>query len=284
MMRDQASTSRMFNIDTYCVFGNPIAHSLSPQIHTQFAKNTQQELVYEKQCIQVDQFPIAVKNFFDLGGKGLNITVPFKQEAWRLAERRTQRAELAGAVNTLWMDEEQTLHGDNTDGAGLVRDIKRLNWSLNNQHILLLGAGGAARGVILPLLQEKPASLTIANRTFSKAEELKSLFSDYGEVYASKFEALRSRQPINLIINATSAGLGSERPPLSPDLINGNTAIYDMVYGDKALTFLNWCKNCGAEKLADGLGMLVGQAAESFNIWRGVMPEVLPVIHTLRPN
>lgn len=276
-------------IDSYCVFGNPIAHSLSPQIHTLFARQTREQLVYQKQLVEINKFKEAVKTFFQAGGKGLNITVPFKQEAWSLADILTQRAELAGAVNTLWQNEKGQLCGDNTDGAGLVSDIvQRKQWPLKNKNILLLGAGGAARGVILPLLSTEPATLVIANRTLSKAQELQTIFQSHanrqgGNIRVATFAELPERG-FDLIINATSASLNAELPAVSPAILDNHTAVYDMVYASEVTAFLRWCKQHGVTKLADGLGMLVGQAAESFSIWRGVLPEVEPVMRALRTN
>ncbi len=268
-------------MDRYSVFGNPIAHSLSPQIHQQFAAQCQQDIAYSKSLIELDGFEAAVNEFFAAGGKGLNITVPFKQEAWTLAEQRTQRAELAGAVNTLWMSEDGKLCGDNTDGAGLVNDLLANNWLLKNKNVVMLGAGGAARGVILPLLEQAPARLLVANRTLVRAHELQTLFAPYGPIEACEFKELGG-QKVDLIINATSASLGGELPPVPTDVIHENCRVYDMVYANQGTPFMHWCQQQGARELLDGLGMLVGQAAESFAIWRTFRPAVQPVIDELR--
>lgn len=266
----------------YCVFGNPIEHSLSPRIHGEFAKQCGQPLEYSKQKIELEAFKAEVKQFFLDGGKGLNITVPFKQEAWELAEVLSERAQLAGAVNTLYEDEQNRLCGDNTDGAGLVSDILlRLGWQLKNKKILMLGAGGAARGVMLPLLETQPELMVVANRTPEKAETLASIFGQYGNVQASEYQDL-DEQKFDLIINATSASLNSELPPIPRTVLHSEVAVYDMVYAKTLTPFLQWCADNAVTQLADGLGMLVGQAAESFFIWRGVRPDVDNVIALLR--
>lgn len=268
-------------IDHYCVFGNPIQHSLSPEIHRLFAEQTGQTLRYEKQLVELNAFEQTVRNFFNAGGKGLNITVPFKQQAWELAVQRSERALLAGAVNTLWLNDQDDICGDNTDGAGLVRDIcERLQWPLKEKTVLMLGAGGAARGVLLPLLQEKPTKIVIANRTPSKALVLQELFRNDGDIRAATFTELAG-QSFDLIINATSASLSDELPPLPPEIVHEHTRGYDMVYAREPTPFMRWCTQHGALAVSNGLGMLVGQAAESFRIWRGVKPEITPVIEKL---
>jgi len=272
--------SKAGSVDRYAVMGNPIAHSKSPQIHSLFAAQTGQSLCYEALLVAEDGFADAVTTFFYReDGKGLNITVPFKQEAWQLADKLSQRAELAGAVNTLML-KDSSLYGDNTDGAGLVRDLTHNHkFILKDRRILMLGAGGAARGVLLPLLEQQPASLHIANRTVSRAQELAERFAEYGSLSASGFDALQG--DFDIVINATAAGLGGEVPPLPDSIIGKHSLCYDMMYATEPTAFVRYCNERKAAKALDGLGMLVEQAAESFRLWRGVMPETQPVIKTL---
>lgn len=267
--------------DEYAVMGNPIAHSKSPQIHTLFAHQTRQNIRYR--AIQVDPggFEQAVGNFFAVGGKGLNITVPFKQEAWQIADTLSERAQLAGAVNTLKPDEHGKLFGDNTDGVGLVRDLTvNHGMKLQGKKLLLVGAGGAARGVVTPLLETQPAQLVIANRTADRAIELAEQFAQKGKISASGFDNLH--EAFDLVINATSASLGGELPPLPVECVAKAEMVYDMMYASEPTPFLVWANRHGAIRISDGLGMLVEQAAESFFIWRNVKPETLPVIAALR--
>lgn len=268
-------------VDRYAVMGNPIAHSKSPQIHRQFATQTGQTLSYEAQLVPEDGFSDAVSKFFSGdNGKGLNITVPFKQEAWRLADTLSERAEKAGAVNTLLL-KEGSLYGDNTDGAGLVRDLTHNQGvSLEGKKILLLGAGGAARGVMLPLLGQQPATLHIANRTVSRARALAEQFAAYGIIGTSGFDALSDH--FDIVINATAAGLNGEVPTLPDGIIGKHSTCYDMMYGSKPTAFVNYCNQRNVRHAVDGLGMLVEQAAESFRLWRGVMPVTQAVIEELR--
>ncbi len=267
-------------VDRYAVIGNPIAHSKSPRIHTLFARQTGQKLEYT--AIQVDTggFAQAVGNFQASGGKGLNITVPFKEEAWAYVDKRSERAELAGAVNTIKFEKAHIL-GDNTDGVGLVDDLRQnCEVNLKNKNILLMGAGGAARGVIAPLLEHKPAKLTIANRTVDKAVALANIFKAYGQVEGCGYEDLDARYDI--VINATAASLGGDLPPLPPACITTKTFCYDMMYSAQATVFMKWAAAHDVLKYSDGLGMLVGQAAESFYLWRGIRPDVKSVIAQLR--
>ena len=269
--------------DRYAVFGNPIGHSKSPDIHNQFAAQTGQSLIYTAELIELDQFAESVTAFVDNHGKGLNITVPFKQEAWQLASKRSPRAERAGAVNTLLI-KDNTLFGDNTDGLGLVRDlIDNHNQNINNQHILIVGAGGAVRGVIEPILELKPAELVIANRTVEKAWQLAKDFSEFGNISGCSLEALDT-QHFDIVINGTSASLQGELPPLPGTLFNENACAYDMMYAARPTPFMQWAKQNGAAHVYDGLGMLVEQAAESFRLWRGVTPETRPVIQSIRDS
>jgi shikimate dehydrogenase len=270
--------------DEYAVMGNPIAHSKSPQIHALFAEQTRQNIRYR--AIQVDPggFAQAVGNFFASGGKGLNITVPFKQEAWQLANQLSERARLAGAVNTLNPTADGGLYGDNTDGIGLVRDlVENLGISLTNRTLLLVGAGGAARGVIAPLLEHKPRQLTLVNRTMDRAHELVQQFAGIGKLDAKSFAALEGGE-FDVVINATSASLQGDLPPLPVSTIVHAQMVYDMMYGREPTLFLHWARQQGAVKVSDGLGMLVEQAAESFFIWRDVKPDTAPVIQRLRSS
>lgn len=262
--------------DRYAVFGHPIAHSKSPQIHATFARQTGQDMAYEAILAPLDGFAGSVAQFIAGGGRGANVTVPFKEEAFKLASRLSPRAQRAGAANTLSFDADGML-GDNTDGAGLVADLTRnLNRTLGDKRILLLGAGGAARGVIEPLLEHRPAALVIANRTVSRAQDLAELFGR--GVTACSFEAVDAA--FDLVINATAASLAGELPPLSPALFTPQTLAYDMMYG-RETPFLNFAREHGAAT-ADGLGMLVEQAAEAFFVWRGVRPDTAAVIASLR--
>jgi len=266
-------------MDQYRVFGNPIKQSRSPFIHQSFAQTTKQAISYETSLVELGSFSIAVSEFIGQGGKGANVTVPFKEEALELADELSDRARLAGAVNTLSFSNGK-IYGDNTDGEGLVQDLLRNNVQLENSRILLLGAGGAARGVILPLLAKNPNSIVIANRTVSKAENLVVQFNN-SKLSASGFEQA-SDQVYDIIINATSASLTGTLPAITASTVTKNTVCYDMVYGKDLTPFLVWATEQGATKVIDGLGMLVSQAAESFTIWRGVKPEIEVVIEQLK--
>lgn len=267
--------------DLYCVFGNPIAHSKSPAIHAAFAGATGQDLIYEARLAAIDGFLPAVSEFVAAGGKGANVTVPFKEEAYRLATRLSDRAARAGAVNTLAFNGSE-IFGDNTDGAGLVRDIiHNLGFPLAGKRILLLGAGGASRGVIAPLLAEKPASLFIANRSADKAAVLAHAFADIGMVNAGSFSEAAGKS-FDLVINATSASLSGESLPLPPGIFAPGCLAYDMMYGKGETPFLALARAQGAAMRADGLGMLAEQAAEAFFVWRGVRPSTREVLADLR--
>ena len=268
-------------MDSYVVFGNPIAHSKSPVLHRLFAEQTAQSMQYETLLAPLDDFAGCASAFFRQG-RGANVTVPFKEDAYRLASSLTPRAQRAGAVNTLSKLADGTLLGDNTDGAGLVRDLTvNAGFSLKGKRILLLGAGGAVRGALEPLLAEQPASVTIANRTVEKAEVLAELFSDLGPVAASGYDWLR--EPVDLIINATSASLSGELPPIASSLIEpGKTLCYDMMYGKQQTPFCAWAVEHGAGQVMDGLGMLAEQAGEAFFLWRGVRPDTAPALAELR--
>lgn len=269
-------------MDQYAVMGNPVSHSKSPLVHADFASQTGQALEYSAIQVNAGEFEPAVQKFFRDQGKGLNITVPFKQEAWQLAKIHSDEAQLAGAVNTLFMDRDGILNGHNTDGIGLVRDIlQNLYGKMSDRSILLLGAGGASRGILLPLLRENPGRITIANRTVAKAKELATVFSDYGFLEGCGLDEL-SGQQFDLVINATSASLLGDLPPLPDDLLRPQAWCYDLMYAEKETVFCAWGKKAGAEKVVNGLGMLVEQAAESFYIWRGVRPDTAEIIARLR--
>jgi shikimate dehydrogenase len=273
--------NKEFSMDRYGVFGNPIGHSKSPLIHRLFAAQTAQALSYEPLLAPLEDFVGFARQFF-IEGLGANVTVPFKEQAFRLADQLTARAQRAGAVNTLMKLADGRLLGDNTDGAGLVRDLTvNAGLSLGGKRILLLGAGGAVRGVLEPLLAEGPAALVIANRTVAKAEQLAHEFADLGPVMASGFDWIDV--PVDLIINGTSASLAGDVPPIAPSLIQpGHTFCYDMMYSQQATAFNAWAAEQGAAATLDGLGMLVEQAAEAFYLWRGVRPDSAPVLAHLR--
>lgn len=264
--------------DVYAVFGNPIAHSKSPLIHAAFASQTGQDMVYSTRLAPLDGFADAVAAFHSEGACGANVTVPFKEQAFSLSTRLTPRARAAGAVNTLRFDAFDIL-GDNTDGAGLVRDLTvNLGQTLTGKRILLMGAGGAARGVILPLLEQHPATLFIANRTAAKAEALVQAFTAQDTLSGGGYAGLGGG--FDLVINATSASLSGDLPPLPEDVFAPNALAYDMMYG-KDTPFLAFARAQGA-RTTDGLGMLVEQAAEAFLLWRGVRPDTAAVMRLLR--
>lgn len=267
-------------MDKYAVFGNPIAHSKSPFIHQQFAEQLQIDHPYGRVLAPVDDFVPTLNAFFDAGGKGANITVPFKEEAFARADELTERASLAGAVNTLKRLEDGRLLGDNTDGIGLLSDLERLSFIKKGFRILLIGAGGASRGVLLPLLS-MDCAVTITNRTFSRAKELATLFAHTGSVNVVAMEDLGEHE-FDLIINATSSGIGGDVPALPSSIISPHIYVYDMFYQNGKTPFLSWCEERGAKHLADGLGMLVGQAAHAVLLWHGVSPAVEPVIEKLK--
>lgn len=274
-------------IDKYAVIGNPISHSKSPLIHGEFARQTEQDLEYTAIEVAQDALESSLSQLRDiLKLKGINITVPFKEQAWQLVENQSNRAKRAGAINTLVFNDDGSMYGDNTDGVGLCRDLTDNNSiELRGKRILLLGAGGAARGVIEPLLGYDPLELFVANRTASKAHALADLFSDLGHIRGGGFEDIKP--PYDVVINATAASLQGEVPPLPDNLLADNAACYDMMYSDSDTAFISWAKQHGAAKAIDGLGMLVEQAAEAFRLWRGVMPDtrsVMPLIRSQQSN
>lgn len=265
--------------DHYAVFGNPVAHSKSPLIHAEFARQTGQDMDYAALLAPMEGFRETVQAFRAGGGRGANVTVPFKEQAFALAEQVTPRAQAAGAVNTLKFEDGRIL-GDNTDGAGLVADLAgNQGLDLRGARILLMGAGGAARGVVQPLLERGPAALFIANRTADKAEALARQFAQGGRVVGGGYESLAG-QRFDGVVNATAAGLAGELPPLPEALFMPGAWVYDMMYG-RETPFMAHARARGARVL-DGLGMLVEQAAEAFLWWRGVRPETAPVISMLR--
>jgi len=269
--------------DRYAVFGCPIKHSKSPRIHRLFAEQTGQTLGYTAVEVPAEQFQTAAATFFAEGGKGLNCTVPLKELAWSYADRKTERAELSKAVNTLALLADGSILGDNTDGIGLVTDLTANHGiALAGMRILILGAGGASRGIIAPILEQSPQSLVIANRTVDKAVKLAAEFHDKGKIpiTGSGFDDLENRQ-FDLILNATSASLSGQLPLLPPGLLAAQGNCYDLAYGAEPTAFVRWGLENYAAKSLDGLGMLVEQAAEAFFIWRGIRPKTRSVIELL---
>lgn len=265
-------------MDRYAVVGHPITHSLSPAIHRMFAEQTGEKMEYEGIELPVTSFETRIWQLFKDGYSGFNVTAPFKGDAFDFVDQMSGRAERARAVNTMKKMDDGRIFGDTTDGVGLLTDLtENLGWSLQNANILILGAGGAVRGVLEPLLAQDPNSLVVANRTLQKAEELAD---DYPALTPSTFDELHGQ--FDLVINGTSASLSGQIPPLPAGLINAGTKCYDMAYGKEPTAFLVWAKAQGAVEYSDGLGMLVGQAAESFYIWRNVRPDVKPIIEKLR--
>lgn len=267
--------------DRYAVFGHPIGHSQSPRIHRLFAEQTGQTLTYTTEDVTPEIFEPSVKAFFQTGGRGLNCTVPLKELAFRLAETLSDRAQRSKAVNTLALRDDGMIFGENTDGVGLVRDlIHNLGLDLTGQRILILGAGGATRGILEPLLQRQPSRLTIANRTPEKAAQLATEFGDIGPITGGGFATLAGGD-YDLILNATAASLSGDLPDLPPDILAQDGACYDLAYGREPTAFVRWGLEQGARLSVDGIGMLVEQAAEAFHLWRGVRPDTAPVIAEL---
>ncbi len=272
----------MTQVDRYAVFGNPVRHSKSPWIHAAFAAQTDQQLQYRAVLVEEGGFAAAADAFFGAGGLGLNVTVPFKTDACDYANELTPRAQVAGAVNTLARRDDGSILGDNTDGVGLVRDmVANLGWQIRGRQVAILGAGGAVRGVLEPLLREQPASLLIVNRTADKALSLAGEFAGLGALEAGGYPLLEGRQ-FDLVINGTSASLAGELPDLPDGLLNEKSCCYDMMYAPEPTAFMRWAAQHTAWAVSDGLGMLVEQAAESFYLWRGERPQTGPVLAELR--
>ena len=272
----------MTTIDRYGVMGYPVSHSRSPVIHRLFALQTGQNLQYELLQVAPEKLETAIRQFQRTGGKGLNITVPHKSEAAKLCDQLSERASTAGAANTLSFRDGE-IHGENTDGIGLLRDLViNLGFTIEGANILVLGAGGATRGIIGPLLEMQPSSLRIANRTVDKADALADHFSHSGPVSACSFSVVPITEKYDLVINATSAGFRGEAPPYPAAAVSSDTLCYDLSYGLKPTPFSEWAREQGAEKSVMGWGMLVEQAAESFSIWRGVRPDTAPVLKQMK--
>ena len=267
--------------DRYAVFGHPIGHSQSPRIHTLFAAETGQNMSYAARDVPAETFDFEVRRFFSEGGRGLNCTVPLKEQAFRFADTLSERARRAGAVNTLARQGDDTILGDNTDGVGLVRDLTaNLGLSLTDSRILVLGAGGATRGILAPILEHHPSLLTLANRTESKAIQLATEFSDLGPVAGGGFGDLAGKR-YDLILNATAASLSGDVPELPSGILAAGGSCYDLAYGKQPTAFVLWGNAAGAVISADGMGMLVEQAAEAFLLWRNVRPDAQAVIRIL---
>lgn len=272
------------SIDLYGVVGNPIKHSLSPNIFKMFAEKTGQPLLYQKILAPIDQFTQTIEDFRHKGGKGLNVTLPFKEQAFRIAQRHNNAARLAQSANTLKFTDQGDIFAANTDGVGLIRDIENNHHcNIAGKRILLIGAGGAAAGVIAPLLSKSPKQFHLANRTVEKAIALAKRFAQLGEITTSGFDDLKG-VTFDLIINASSASLYGKLIPLPPSILSEHCLCYDMVYQPELTVFLQWAQKNGAIQSLDGLGMLVEQAAESFYIWRGSHPETQAIIHQLRKS
>lgn len=266
-------------IARYTVFGNPIAHSKSPQIHQYFAQQEHVQIQYTRSLVAhtPEAFQAALKDFFEQGGQGANVTLPFKVMAYEYADQLSEQACTAGAVNTLIRQQDGTLRGDNTDGIGLVHDLTHTyQLNLNNKRILILGAGGAARGIIAPLLAHQPNNITIANRSHAKAQQLAQQFN----IHAATFTKLSGS--FDVIINATSGSLNAEVPPIPHQLFANCQMAYDLFYARHATAFMQTAAQYGAAQTADGLGMLVCQAAQAYTLWRGFQPETASVIAALR--
>jgi shikimate dehydrogenase len=267
-------------MDKYAVLGNPINHSKSPIIHEIFAKQTKQEIIYDRLLCPIGQFKETVNSFKNSGGKGLNITVPFKEEAYLYADELTERAKSAKAVNTLLFNENGTVLGDNTDGDGFIWDIHRLGWDFKDKKILLVGAGGALKGIIGPILSQLPKEAYLVNRTVKKALEVKDL---YNQINVKSFDELKDVDiKFDYIINCTSLSLSNQLPDISKDFVHSDLCVYDLMYSDKETIFQSWALENGAKQANDGLGMLVGQAALSFKLWRSITPPTEEVFKKLR--
>ena len=272
----------MSDTDRYAVIGHPIAHSKSPIIHQLFAKQTGEQISYEAMDVPPEDLRASIAKFTDEGGKGLNVTVPHKRKAAQIVDILTDRARMAGAVNTITRQQSGELEGDNTDGIGLVADLtNNLGITLQGAKIVILGAGGATRGIVPPLLETQPEILVVANRTEEKAKTLVEFFGPLGNISSSSFDDLEGRS-FNLVINATSAGFDGEVPPFPQSILGPDTVCYDLSYSMKETPFVAWSRSHGSREAHQGWGMLVEQAAESFCIWRGVRPDTNLVLSRLR--
>ncbi len=271
----------MNNPDQYAVFGHPINHSKSPRIHQLFAQQTEQNLVYKAQDVPAESFNQSIDTFFTQGGKGINCTVPLKELAYQRADSLSERAQFSKAVNTLVLQEDGTLYGDNTDGIGLVTDLTdNHSITLLNSRILILGAGGASRGIIEPLMKKSSSCIVIANRTVEKAITLSDEFSQLGDISGYGYDELKEKK-FDLILNATSASLTGKTPNITENILAKNACCYDLAYSNQQTAFVKWGFTHGAKKNLDGLGMLIEQAAEAFFIWRGVRPKTSAIIELL---
>ncbi|MCR8998930.1 shikimate dehydrogenase [Rahnella perminowiae] len=267
---------------SFAVFGNPIGHSKSPRIHALFARQTGIDHTYGTVLASHEEFEETLRAFFADGARGANITVPFKERAFARSDELTDRASMSGAVNTLKKLEDGRLLGDNTDGIGMLSDLERLALLTPGDRILLIGAGGAARGVILPLLSYG-CSVVVTNRTFERAQHLSQIFQEKGDIRAIALASL-AEESFDLIINATASGIKGEIPAIPESVLTTQTRVYDMYYQAGLTPFITWAKNNGITHYADGLGMLVGQAAHAFYLWHGVMPQIEPVLEQLKKD
>ncbi len=268
--------------DRYAVVGHPVEHSRSPMIHQFFARQTGENMTYELLGASPEEFEIAVRGFGAAGGKGLNVTVPHKQAAFSLATERGVAAERARAVNTLTFKPGGAIRGDNTDGIGFMRDLTtNQKQDIAAKRVLILGAGGATRGILAPLLDAEPAAIMLANRTLERAEELVEEFQTDRNLTACRFDDLDDSVPFDLVVNATSAGVCGENPPFPPSCVGSVSFCYDLAYGLKGTPFVAWARKHGARKAVQGWGMLVEQAAESFQIWRGKRPDIGEILAKL---
>lgn len=266
----------------YAVIGDPVSHSKSPLIHSNFAEQTGEDVQYEKIHVSSEELDDFVKEFFSTGGGGLNVTVPHKESVFKLADLPSERARLAQAANTLWLDSEQNLCADNTDGVGLVRDLtENLGVSLKAKSILVLGAGGSVRGILPSLIEAQPADIMILNRTLARAESIQNEFEHLFPLQAGALDYAPA-EGFDVILNATSSSIAGELPPLNSSIIGESCACYDLMYSDTETVFMQWAREQGSALVVDGLGMLVEQAAESFAIWRGVRPDTRSIRSVLR--
>ena len=276
----------MSDFDHYVVFGNPVEHSQSPRIHALFAEQTNDSIRYEKLFVPLGEFKKSVMKFIDAGGRGANVTVPFKVDAFELATTHSQRAQYAQAVNTLTFRDGQ-IFADNTDGVGLVNDITRnLGFSVTGKSVLIVGSGGATRGVLLPIVQERPHEIVVINRTAAKADELVKALAQQAESHSVRIDSggldAVGEASFDLVVNATSSSLTDDAFPVSTKVLANGALAYDMMYGKQETSFTRWAEMANAARVSDGLGMLVEQAAESFYLWRGKRPDAKGVIEVLR--